>query len=187
MWSTLMYDFHVPTSSARSVNWALPDSHLWISLSSFRPSYLKKKGSQTFAQVSYFYGTMIVNLCEFSQPLTVTHSLLPSPKFVTMFCMKPSPSSCCFASNFNALIRFPLRPCGCACTLKTLAWKTLSPVCTTKSLVGCFQSYFSPQIAHHQFVCFLPETHQTWSSSGKLLQCGHKYDIATPPCPQLAR
>ena len=42
------------------------------------------------------------------------------------------------------------------CTLKTLAWLTLSPVCTTKSLFGCFQSYFSPQIAQHQFVCFFP-------------------------------
>ena len=36
--------------------------------------------------------------------------LLPSQWFVTMLCMRPSPSSCCFASNFNALIRFPQRP-----------------------------------------------------------------------------
>ena len=25
--------------------------------------------------------------------------------------------------------------------------------------------------------------HQMQSSNGKLLQCGHKYDVATPPCP----
>ena len=34
---------------------------------------------------------------------------------------------------------------------------------------------FSPQNAHHQLLCFLPaETHQTYSSRGKLLQFGHR-------------
>ena len=31
-----------------------------------------------------------------------------------------------------------------------------SPVCTTKSLFGCIQLYFSPQIADHQLVRFFP-------------------------------
>ena len=54
----------------------------------------------------------------------------------------------------------------------------------TFACLGALQSYFSPQTARHQFECFfsLPQTHQTQSSVGKLLQCGHKYDIVAPPC-----
>ena len=38
-----------------------------------------------------------------SQRLQHYQFLLPSQRFITMFCMRPSPSSCWLASNFNAL------------------------------------------------------------------------------------
>ena len=71
-----MYHFHVPTSSARSVN----SSALSLTVTSgytpdpFGPSFFK--GSQAFVQVSYFQGTMIVNMYEFSPNL---REALPAP------------------------------------------------------------------------------------------------------------
>ena len=56
-----MCDFHVPTSSARSVN----SSGLSLTVTSGYPFGLRNlKGSQAFVQVSYLKGTMIVNLYE---------------------------------------------------------------------------------------------------------------------------
>ena len=56
-----------------------------------------------------------------------------------------------------------------------------------KSLSGCFQSYFTPEIAHHQVLRPFLQRPTKRGSHGKLLQCGHTCDIATPPCPPLAR
>ena len=56
--------------SMRQLVGAFPDRHFWVSFFSIRPSYLE--GRQAFPQVSYFKGTMIVNLCEVSQTLFET-------------------------------------------------------------------------------------------------------------------
>ena len=64
----------------------------------------------------------------------------------------------------------------------------LSPVCTTKSLFGCYQSHFSPQIAHHQLSRpFLPETHQVghcnaslssgWRNEASQVVCASDHDL----------
>ena len=107
MWSTLMHDFQVPVSSALSVN----SSGLSLTGSSgypffsYRPSYLK--GPQAFPQLSYFKGTMIVNLYEvFSNPLR--GASCPPHRCSSRYSVRgPSPSSCWFASNVNALIKLP--------------------------------------------------------------------------------
>ena len=69
MWSTLVYDFHVPTSSARSVN----SSGLSLTVTSGYPSESSSlrpsKISQALVQVSYLKGTMVVNHYEISQPI----------------------------------------------------------------------------------------------------------------------
>ena len=74
MWSTFMYVFNVPTSSARSVNSSgLPDRHLWASFWTFRPSYFEF--AHALVKVSNLKGTLVVNLCEFSQTFRETLSI----------------------------------------------------------------------------------------------------------------
>ena len=61
MWSNMMYDFHVPTSSALRVS----SSRFSLTATSGHPSCPSglriSKGPQAFLQVSYLQGTMIVN------------------------------------------------------------------------------------------------------------------------------
>ena len=86
MWSTLTYDFHVPTSSALSVN----SSGLSVTV--------------TFGYPSCPFGlrTLSDPTPSLRCPTSVRPFLPSSQSFVTMFCVRPSQSSCWFASNFNA-------------------------------------------------------------------------------------
>ena len=109
VWLTVTNTFNVPTSSALNVN----SSEFSLTVTSRHPS--GTFGFRTFdVPVPRFrYQTSrarSLSIFMKSCKPSVTPSLLPSPRFVTMFCMRPSPSSCWFASNFNALIKFAHRP-----------------------------------------------------------------------------
>ena len=130
-----MYVFHVPTSSARSFN----SSGLSLTVTSGRPSYFEF--SHALAQVSNLKGTLVVNLCEFSQPM---HEALPAPltevrhdvlnEAVSIFLLVRQQ-----LQRVNQISAKTLRYCTC---FEDLGLFFLSPVCTTKSLFGCFQSNF---------------------------------------------
>ena len=138
-----MYDFHVPTSSARSVN----SSGLSQTVTSGYPS--DPVGLRTF---------------QVPKPSLKCHTSgarrLPTciNSLSTMFCMKPSPSSCWFASNFNALIRFPQKPWRTACALESSGDLGLvnTFACLHKSLYGCFQPFFSTNRAPPIITPFSP-------------------------------
>ena len=70
---------------------------------------LKKKDAAV--QVSNLKGAFNVNLYEFSHSRkpSVRPFLLSLPMSFTIFKKRPSPSSCYFATNFNASIIFPQR------------------------------------------------------------------------------
>ena len=152
MWSTLMCDFRVPTSSARSVNSSGHSLAVTFGYPSDTFGLRTLKVPKPSFKCPTSRARWLSTCMNFLNP-SVRPFLLPSPRLITMFCRKPFPSSCWFANNFDELIRFPQKPWSTACALKTLAWLTPSPACTTSSLSGCFQSYFSPQIAHHQLLC----------------------------------
>ena len=76
MWSTLIYDFHVPTSSAQSVN----SSGLSLTITSGYPSdpfgFRTFKCLQALVQVSHVKSTRVFGLCEISQPVRETFPAL---------------------------------------------------------------------------------------------------------------
>ena len=115
--------------------------------------------------------------------------LLLSCKPVTMLCLGLSPSFCCFAKSFSALIRLSHRPIGAACAPKTFASVAWAPSCATSILVGALHSYWPPQAAHHHlqssFCCYrlrVPSRPTKCSHpTGNSLQCGKTNDQVTPP------
>ena len=167
-------------------------AHVWssravgASLFQLWPSHLERP--HTYIQMAHTQGAMIVNFKKVSQALHNSFSAAFTNAFhhlsVTVLLIGLAPSFCWFASSSSALIMYTHRPCGAACALITFAGLALAPVCTTSNLLGALHLYFSPQIAHHQLQCSLPtETHHMLSSTGKLLQFGHRHDRVTPPGP----
>ena len=102
IWSTSINAFELSTSSALNVN----SSGLSLTVTSDHPSgtlgFRTFKSSRASAQRSTIHGAIIVHPDEMTH--AVSPFLLSSPKFVTMLYRSPSPSSCWFACNFNALV-----------------------------------------------------------------------------------
>ena len=172
-------------SSKRQFILALPGRQLWISFFSSRPSYLKRTPSLPSGVL--LQGTMIVNLCEVSQPLRETlpahltevrHDVLYEAVSILLLVRQQ-------LQRIDQIPTSALRYC--------MRFEDLGQVNTFACLHHQEPVWFPPSIFFStdrtlpMCVLFTPETHQTWSSIGKLLQCGHKYDIVTPPCPLLAR
>ena len=170
-----MYAFKVFTSSALNVSTS-GTFPVWNIRPSFRNFWLPSfKSSRASVWLSKIQGEMmIVHRDEVPQAVRETfpasfaevchNALLETVSILFLIREQFQRIDQIFAQALRYRMRF-----------EDFACSTLSPVCTTKSLFGCFQSYFSPQIAHHQLVYFCPvETHQTKSSRGKLLQFGHR-------------
>ena len=109
-----------------------------------------------------------LDLLWFLQPHSPAHFfvriiLLTSQRFVTMSCMRLSPSSCWIANNFNALIKIPHSSLRYCMRFEDLGLLTLSPVCTTKKACWVTSSHIFLHRSHTtNFVCVHPpETHQT--------------------------
>ena len=143
---------HFLSSQRQSIR-TFPDRHLWASFWNFRPSYFKSFYAPV--QVSNLKGTLVVNLYEFSHIFRETFSA-PLTRFVTMFCMRPSPSSW-YCMSFEDL--------GLIDTFTCLY---------DQKPVWLLPIVFFSTVCHQLLCSVLPETHQMWSSNGKLLQCGHK-------------
>ena len=108
-WLTLIYLFNVPTSFARSVN----SSGLYLTVTFGHRSGTFVLCALNFPMPWHRYPTSSARwLSIFMNSLSrcVRPFLLLTPRFVTIFYLRPSPSSCWFASNFNTLIRFPQMP-----------------------------------------------------------------------------
>ena len=101
VWSTHIKAFEVLISSPSQCQLiaALPDYHIRAPFRSFRLPNLKCSRAPTSRARS------LSTLMNSHRP-SVRPLLLSFPRFFTIFCKRPSPSSCCFASNFNALIKF---------------------------------------------------------------------------------